>query len=136
MTYYTTEKVLEIIKDYQVYKGNMQEGDKGYSSVGVAQYGIEATMPKAQGTTSDVVANEAIKQVGESLVIASMRTDAKYLEDRLYRVEDEILKEILALRMEGHTIRDIAEVTLYSKSNVHKLLVKIAKIIKSGQIMG
>src|SRR5699024_552409 len=125
MTYYTTKKVLEIMENYQTYKQAIQCFRKEYASVGVAMGGIESVMPKAQGGTSDVVANEALRQIETTKYHADIQTDMKYLEDRLDRVTDSIEIEILALRMEGHSIRDIASITLYSKSHVHRMLERI-----------
>src|SRR5699024_3213384 len=57
MTYYSTEKILEIIKHYHTNMQNIKEWQRDHASVGVVKMGIEATMPKAN-TLSDVVANE------------------------------------------------------------------------------
>lgn len=129
---YTVGKILDIMKNYHVYKGNLQIDAKRYASVGVAQYGIEASLPKAQGGNSDVVATEALRGMDELPMFALMRTDVKYIDDRLYRVTDEADIEILGLRLEGQTIRDIGAITGFSKSKVHRRLVNIAKIIQCG----
>src|SRR5699024_8381036 len=129
MTYYNTSEVLQIIKDYHVYKANIADTCKrDYASVGVTAYNEEATLPRAN-TISDVTANEAIRDMGELPVIAQMRTDIKYLEDRLDRVTDDIEVEILALRMEGLSASDIGAITLYSTRQIHRKLVDIAKLI-------
>lgn len=133
MTYNITE-ILEIMKDYHIYIANLQEATKYYASVGVAQYGIEASMPKAQGHTSDVVATEALRDIDELPVFAQMRTDVKYINDRLDRVEGKLCKEILGLRLEGMSIRDIGLVVGKSKTHVHRLLIKIAEYIKGDRL--
>lgn len=129
MTYYNTSKVLQIIKDYHVYKVNIANACKrDYASVGVTAYNEEATLPRAN-TISDVTANEALRGIDELPVVSQMRTDIKYLEDRLDRVTDEIEIEILALRMEGLSASDIGAITLYSTRQIHRKLVDIAKLI-------
>lgn len=127
MSYYTTKKVLEIIENYQLYKSNLSSS-REYASVGVSQYGIEATLPKGNNI-SNVVELEAIRGIEELPYFAAIRTDVKYLDDRLGRVTDNLDIEILGLRLEGMTVRDIAAVTGYSKTHIHRKLVKIAEII-------
>src|SRR5699024_3705995 len=101
MTYYNTSKVLQIIKDYHVYKTNIANACvRDYASAGVTADTEESTLPRTN-KISDVTANEALRGIDDLPVVAQMRTDIKYLEDRLDRVTDEIEIEILALRMEG-----------------------------------
>ncbi len=133
MTYYDIPKILEIMKEYHIYRANMPDGNKEYASVGVTVYDEEAILPRAN-TISDVTANEALRGIDELPIFAQMRTDMKYIDDRLDRVTDKKDIEILALRLEGLTIRDIGASTGLSKSNVHRKLVNIATIIKMGQI--
>src|SRR5699024_1868085 len=129
MTYYNTSKVLQIIKDYHIYKANISDMHKrDYASVGVTAYNEEAALPRAN-TISDVTANEALRGIDDLPVVAQMRTDIKYLEDRLDRVTDDIEIEILALRMEGLSASDIGAITLYSTRQIHRKLVDIAKLI-------
>lgn len=135
MAYYDISRVLEIMENYHIYIANLQEITKDYASVGVAQYGIEATLPKAQGTTSDVVATEALRDIDELPLFAQMRTDVKYIDDRLDRVTSKLDVEILALRLEGLTVRDIGIATGYSKTHVHRKLVNIAKCLKGDRLL-
>lgn len=125
MTYYTTSKVLDILKNYYFYKQAIESHKQEYASVGVAQGGIESVMPKAQGKTSDVVANEALRQIEGIKVYADMATDIKYIEDRLYRVTG--YKTVLGMRLEGRTQREIAKLTRVSESSVGRELVRVAK---------
>ena len=104
---YTTQKVLDIIKNYKHYQEAICNHKKEYASVGVAQGGIESVMPKAQGGTSDPTGNEAIKHVEDITAMSKIATDIKYVQDRLYRVPKEY-ETILDLRLSGHTVREIA----------------------------
>src|SRR5699024_6633265 len=129
MTYYNTSEVLQIIKNYHLYKANIAHAcARDSASVGVTAYNGEATLPRAN-TISDVTENEALRGIDELPVVAQMRTDVKYLEDRLDRVTDDIEIEILALRMEGLSASDIGAITLYSTRQIHRKLVDIAKLI-------
>lgn len=127
MTYYNTEKVLEIMKDYHVNTQAIKNWNKEYASVGVGQYGIEAAMPRAN-TISNPVENEAIRQMEDVKHYADIQTDIKYLNDRLYRVPNEY-EYILGLRLLGYSVTDIQESIGKSRGYVHNRLIRIAKSI-------
>lgn len=129
MTYYDTSKVLEIMENYHIYMANITGSpEREYSSVGVTVYDEEAILPRAN-TISDVTANEALRGIDELPVFAQMRTDLKYINDRLDRVTVKRDIEILGLRLEGLSVRDIALAVGISKTHVHRRLVNIAECI-------
>src|SRR5690625_1590278 len=130
MTYYNVSKVKDIIKNYHHNQEVLKQHTTHYSSVGVAQSGIESTLPKAQGQTSDVVANEAIRQIEANRVYADIRTDIKYLQDRLDRVK-ESEEELLTLFLTGHNIHDVANYFGCSTRTVDRKLDDIARCIVS-----
>lgn len=127
---YSIEKILEIMENYQIYKGNLEDTEKDYASVGVS---IITDMPRAN-SISNVVEREALRDIEELPAFALMRTDKKYLDDRLDRIEDNLHINILALRMEGLKIREIAYDVGYSKTHIHRLLIKIAETIRGDRL--
>lgn len=131
MTYYNKQKIKEIIKMYHHNTMLLKEHKKDYSSVGVAQGGIESTLPKAQGQTSDVVANEAIRQINANRYYSNIATDIKYVADRLYRITDERDAQIVNMFMLGNGIHDIANYFNCSRRNVDVRLDRIADTIIS-----
>ena len=122
---YTVDRILKIMEKYHIYRRQLNEQGLEYASVGVS---IVSDMPMSTGI-SDNVANEAIRKVDDIPLFNTMRTDMKYIEDRLGRVECGRHKEVMYHRLDGMTIRDIAKVTGYSKSHIHRLLVEVAKCI-------
>src|SRR5690625_3247017 len=94
MTYYSVDKILQIIKDYHRNIELLNERKKYHASAGVSQLNEEATLPRAN-TLSDVTANEAIRHVEDSKFIADIKTDIKYLHDRLDRITNERDAQIL-----------------------------------------
>lgn len=122
---YTVDRILKIMEEYHIYRRQLNEQGLEYASVGVA---IVSDMPMSTGI-SDNVANEAIRIVDDIPLFNTMRTDMKYIEDRLDRVKCIRHKEVMYHRLDGMTIRDIAKVTDYSKSHIHRLLVEVAKCI-------
>lgn len=127
MTYYSVDKILEIMKDYHVNRRNLNES-KDYASVGVTMYGIESSLPRGNGT-SDQVANEALRMIDEPEHFKTIRSDMKYLEDRLYRINNAGHQAILSHRMSGSTIREISKLTGTARSSVDRALIKIAMCI-------
>lgn len=125
---YTTQKVLDIIKNYHHNITILKEYRRTMKSVGVAQSGIESVMPKAQGGTSDPTGNEAVRLAGDASYFAELATDIKYLQDRLDRVPKEY-ETILDLRLSGHTVREIAFLQHRSYSYINKSLKHIAECI-------
>lgn len=130
MTYYTKQKIKDIIKNYHHNQQVLKERNTHYSSVGVAQGGVESTLPKAQGQTSDVVANEAIRQIEANRVFANIQTDIKYLQDRLDRVKESD-EELLTLFLSGCNIHDVANYYGCSTRTVDRKLDDIACCIMS-----
>lgn len=128
MTYYNTTKILDIIKMYNHNKKLLAEYKKQYASVGVTQYGIESTLPRASGN-SDITANAALQQVASDRYYADIQTDIKYLEDRWDRITEEEDAEILHLRLQGYSSRDIAVTLGISKGTIHRRLRGIAATI-------
>lgn len=131
MTYYNISKVKDIIKNYHHNQQVLKDRNTHYSSVGVAQGGIESTLPKAQGQTSDVVANEVIRQIEANRYYAKVQTDMKYIDDRLYRITNERDAQIVNLFMLGYDVHDIANHYRCSRRNVDKRLDGVAKVIIS-----
>src|SRR5699024_1811963 len=127
---YTTQKVLDIIKNYKHYQEAICNHKKEYASVGVAQGGIESVMPKAQGTTSDPTGNEAIRHVEDITAMSKIATDIKYVQDRLYRVPKKY-ERTLDLTLSGHSVIDIANLTHRSVRAIYRELNCIAECIVS-----
>lgn len=128
--YYSISKILKIIHMYHVNMINIKEMERGLASVGVAQYGIESSLPKGNAI-SKVVENEAIRLADSSRYWAETVTDMKYLQDRMYRINDDKEAMILNLRLNGISIAEISYIMRIDRTNVYRNLRKIAKKIKS-----
>lgn len=131
MTYYTTKKVMEIIKHYHINMNNIKTLTNDMKSVGVSQYGIESSLPKSKGGFSSVVENEVIRQIENTKIYADMVTDMKYLQDRWHRITDEKEATVLQLTLNGYGSSDVAEIMKMSRSGVYRMLESIAMQIKS-----
>src|SRR5690606_13462132 len=126
---YSIEKILQIIKYYHVNIQNLRELERDMRSVGVSQYGEESALPRGN-KISNVVESEALRQIENSKFWAEIITDIKYLQDRYHRITDEKEAMVLNLRMDGYSVRDIAQLMKMDRSNVYRMLKSIAKQIK------
>lgn len=128
--YYSINRILKIIHMYHINMKNIKEMEQGMASVGVAQYGIDATLPKGNAI-SKVVENEAIRLVESSRYWAEIITDMKYIQDRWHRITSEKEAMILNLRLNGIPVAEIAIVMKMDRRNVYRILRNIARTIKS-----
>ena len=126
---YSVEKILQIIKCYHVNIQNLKELERDMRSVGVSQYGEESALPRGN-KISNVVENEALRQIEKTKFWAEIITDIKYLQERWHRITDEQEAMVLNLRLNGYSVSDIAQIMKMDRSNVYRMLRNIAKQIK------
>lgn len=126
---YSVDKILQIIKYYHVNIQNLKTLERDMRSVGVSQYGEESALPRGN-KISNVVESEALRQIENSKFWAEIITDIKYLQDRWHRITDEQEAMVLNLRLNGYSVRDIAQLMKMDRSNVYRMLKSIAKQIK------
>lgn len=126
---YSVEKILQIIKYYHVNIQNLRELERDMRSVGVSQYGEESSLPRGN-KISNIVENEALRQIEKTKFWAEIITDIKYLQERWHRITDEQEAMVLNLRLNGYSVRDIAQLMKMDRSNVYRMLKSIAKQIK------
>lgn len=130
--YYSTNKILQIMKMYHTNLNNLQTLQKEMRSVGVSQYGIEASLPKGNDISS-VVENEALRQIENTKMWSDIITDMKYIQDRWYRITDEKEAMVMHFRLSGYSVTDISQEVNMHKSHVYRLLVKVAERISYPQ---
>lgn len=127
--YYSTDKVLEIIKHYKTYIDSINDLRLSYSSVGVGQYGLDAAMPKGNNI-SNIVEREALRQLDNSKLLSDRMTDINYIQNRWDRVTNEDDAIILNLRLSGYKVVTIAHKLNCSRFQIHKRLRVIADTIR------
>lgn len=70
-----------------------------------AQYGIEATLPKPKGQTSDPIYSEVIRRSKRWDKIKEYADKVKVIQDRLHVIKDEREIEVLHWLLEGKSYR-------------------------------
>lgn len=130
---YSTKQVLTLIKEYQKNVKAIAHLRKEYleSICGgnIAQYGIESSMPKAVGQTSDPVFKEVNRLLKQDKVIQRFENKVKYIQNRWDRVTDETQEVILSQVLSGTSYEYIAETMGISKQRVHQIINDIAIIL-------
>ena len=133
--YYTTDRVCEIIKNYHdILKIVNEVLGESAKSVGVSQYGIEATMPKGNGT-SDQTGQQALHNIENTKYVAKKISDLKYINERLDRITNERDAIIMQMMMNGKSQKDIGDFLNIGQSAVNHRIVKIAEQI-NGELVG
>lgn len=130
---YTTEQVIELIYDYKenftVYTNLMKEYQDVVIGGSVAQYGIDATMPKPQGQTSNLVWNELQRLMKQDKMISKYEEKVRYIQNRWDRIVDEKQAIALNLKLNGKSNKIIAATIGCDMRKVKKLLDEVAKIM-------
>lgn len=133
--HYTTDRVVNIIKNYHDILKIINEvlGEKA-KSVGVSQYGIEATMPKGNGT-SDQTGRQALENIESVKFVSKKISDIKYINDRLDNIVNERDAIIMQMLINGKSQLEIGQFLGISQSAVNHRIEKIAEQL-NGEWLG
>ncbi len=71
----------------------------------VAQYGLQAAMPKASGDPSDPILKEVERRDDRWKKIHALERDIKFIQSRLALISDERETEVLHWLLEGKSMR-------------------------------
>ncbi len=118
------KEIENILKDYhwiinsiKILNDSMKDAGEGLT----AQYGIEATMPKAQGTTGDPIYREVVRREKRHNVIDKYKTKISIIQDRIHLIKDDREIEVLHWLLEGKSYRWIAMHMGLSHSHIRRL---------------
>src|SRR5699024_2397605 len=107
---YSTDKLMVLINNYPLYISTSKELRKIYDSEGgggnIGQYGVEATLPKPQGTNTEPVLNEVQRLLKMDKELSRLEAKARYIQNRWDRITDERMAIIFNLRLSGMTYQE------------------------------
>jgi hypothetical protein len=113
-----------ILKDYhwminsiKIIRDSIKDAGEGLT----AQYGIEATLPKPKGVTSDPVYKETVRREKRYKKIAEYEKKVQIIQDRIHLINDERENEVLHWLLEGKSYRWIALHMGLSHSHIRRL---------------
>ncbi|MCJ0932938.1 LuxR C-terminal-related transcriptional regulator [Virgibacillus halodenitrificans] len=98
----------------------------------VAQSGIESTMPKAQGNTSDPVAMEVIRRDKKSKWVEKLEKKVLFIQQRIPVITEEREKAVLECMLDGMSMIAISQHMGLSRRHIYTIkndiVDKIAQI--------
>lgn len=117
-------EIEQILKDYhwminsiKIMRKSLEQAGEGLT----AQYGIEATMPKPQGTTSDPVYKEVVRRSKRVKKIQEFEAKILEFQGLFHKVHDERECEVLYWLLEGRSYRWIAAHMGLSHSHIRRI---------------
>lgn len=127
------KQIHEAIKDYP-WMMKMIIKKREQSSNGLtAQYGIEATLPKPKGVTSDPVYQEVIRFERRDRDIKRIRDKVLFIQERSKVITDTRDRVILDMLLDGMTLREISMELETSISNINKRKINIVNTMHEVQ---
>lgn len=107
----TKEKLDQWIKDYRWMINTVEQlqMEYRYNGAKITQYGIEATLPKASGQTSDVVFTEVVRRNKHLKRINEYIFKIKEVQKRVDKVTEPREAEVLYWLLEGKSMRWIGQ---------------------------
>lgn len=121
------ESVKELLNNYHWLLNTLEESDH-HNDIRVsvtAQGGIESSMPKAQGGTSDSVGNEALRRYDEYSWVADAERKVRYVQERVPTIKSSQQAEVLTQLMQGGTPTSISRNMGISRNTFNKLRKQI-----------
>ncbi|PIC66755.1 hypothetical protein CSV71_08045 [Sporosarcina sp. P21c] len=126
-----TEKQIEqILKDYHWMINSVKVRRENLQDAGgklIAQYGIEAAMPKAQGGSSDPVYTEVVRRSKHFKTIEGYENKIMLIQKHIHVIQDVREKEVLHWILEGKGYSWIARHMGLSHTHIKRLFSSIAK---------
>lgn len=103
----TKEKLDQWIKDYRWMINTVEQlqMEYRYNGAKIAQYGIEATLPKASGQTSDVVFTEVVRRNKHLKRINEYIFKIQEVQKRVDKVTEPREAEVLFWLLDGKSLR-------------------------------
>lgn len=99
----------------------------------VAQYGIEAAMPKAQGNNSDPIYNEVVRRQKAHSSVSKLEEKVRFIQEHMHVITDEKEQIVLHKLLDGYSLRAISRITGNSFSKVRTSKDNIARQLYEAQ---
>lgn len=135
---YTSEEIYELLINYRsnLIAANKlkQEYISTISGGNISQYGLESSMPKAVGQTSDPTFNEISRLIKQDSMIDRLERKVLYIQNRWDRIVEEEQAIVFHLILTGRSFKYISEVTGRETRHVKQTLKNIAKLLEDGEL--
>lgn len=133
------ETIIDLIDSYS-WKNNLLKTDRNDLQIKItAAYGIEATLPKAQGTTGDKTGNEVIRRIAREerhRTYANEIIFMNYCLEQLEGLEHEILNLMLRGRSLNNCGSKLGVKRRKLENNYNSMLEKCIEMYKNEYLNG
>lgn len=129
---FNKHQIYGILRDYAWMLREIQRIDRELQKInftGTAQYGIEATLPHAQGIVGKALENEVIRRNKKSERLYGYIEKVNYINQRLERVTEEKDKVVLDCLLDGMNIAAIGAHLGVSRKHIHIIRDDIVKLL-------
>ncbi|RST57667.1 DNA-binding response regulator [Siminovitchia terrae] len=106
-----------MINSIKIMRQSLESAGEGLT----AQYGIESTMPKAKGQTSDPVHREVVRRGRHWKKVKGYEEKIKVIQERVHLITNERETEVLHWILEGKSYRWIAAHMGLSHSHIKRI---------------
>lgn len=127
---YTPNEIREILKEYKNMLTFIESSLLCGDSTGISQYGIDAAMPKANGT-GDKVAKLVLMSMNSSRLEYQFATKIEFIDQHEYLITGILNRYILELLKRGFTQTQIALITNNHKSTISDKVTHIVEILSN-----
>lgn len=118
------KQIEQALRDYNWMINEIKRQRELLSHIGtnvVAQGGIESTMPKAQGETSDPVAQEVVRRDKNNDWLNKLESKVLYIQKRMCIIQDEREKVILECLLDGLSMSAIGRHVGLSERHIRRI---------------
>lgn len=115
---YTQEDIKEMLNDYSWMLNAVESKILASDSTGTAQYGIEASMPKAQGQTSDKVSSIVLKTITQDRFTIKCAEKVQFIDNNEHHITKAKDVYIIKLLKRGYSYTKIGLLVQLHKSQV------------------
>ncbi|WP_436863668.1 hypothetical protein [Mammaliicoccus sciuri] len=131
---YTPSEVRQIISDYKWMKNIIDSQVYECDSTSIGQYGIESSMPKAQGTTGDKVLVRVLRNDRDYRKTQSLVDKINFIDKNEEHIKNEKNYHILQLLKQGEKHNRIMVImNVRSKENFYSRIDDIVQTITHAQ---
>lgn len=125
----TKEKLEQWIRDYHWMINTVEElqSKLEYQGARISRYGVEAALPKAVGSTIDVVFNEAYRRMKHLKRINEYIYRIQEVQKRVDKVTEPREAEVLYWLLEGKSLRWIGSKLNLSHTSIRRIKERIIK---------
>ncbi|MBF7023736.1 hypothetical protein [Staphylococcus kloosii] len=130
---YTPTEVKQLITDYHWMRRLIDHQVYEYDSTSTSQYGIESSMPKAQGGTGDKVLVRVIRNDKDRRKTQELIDKVAFIDEHEHHITNDKNYHILQLLKQGEKINTIALLMKVDRKEIYRKLDIIVSIYMKSQ---